>query len=364
MQMNFGGHRFIKVDGYGRFGLGVIRALLQDGHDIHPFILDDMEFPTWYRQAQGLDFGCATVQLSPPHNMYHLPGRSAAWTMHESSALPEGWSDHINQKNQLCIVPSPWLIAVMEEAGVKVPIKVVPGGIDPEETPILRRSKSGPYTFIALADRGNRKGHHETYQAFYKAFAHTNKDVRLILKCRPGSLSSLDFSYSTDSRLTIWREDVERISDVFAVADAAINPIHCEGFGMWPREAAACGLPALVTRWSGTADDCDKWAIPLEKYTLIDSHMQGCGGQWAQPDIDEIAWRMRDMYEKQDEYKAQALKAAAWMRANMTYAHAAQKLLGVMAWWLGGPPPAEEDVHLLTKAVTHTNGKHKEAVAL
>jgi glycosyltransferase involved in cell wall biosynthesis len=310
--------------------------MLHAGHDIYPFELTELDKPAWYLQAQGLDFSHATLQLAPPDMFRHLSGRSACYTMHESATLPKDWANYINHMNQLCIVPSPWLIEVLERAGIKLPIRVVPGGIDPAECPVLQRHRNGPYTFICLADRGNRKGHQEVYQAFYKAFSHDNRDVRLILKCRPGSLASLDFSYSSDPRLTVWRADVEAVADVFAAADAALNPTHCEGFGMWPREAAACGLPTLVTRWSGTADDCDEWAVPLDKFTLIESYMEGCGGLWAQPDIDELVWRMQDMYQKRDEYKTRALKAAQWLRSNATYAHAAQKLTDVLAWWLGG----------------------------
>jgi len=362
MQLNIGGHKWLWYDGYGRLSLGLAKALIYAGHDIHPFELREYENkPAWYSLAQGLDFSRATLQLAPPCEFQHIPGNSAAYTMHESMTLPDGWADAINQKNQVCIVPSPWLIEVFENAGVKVPIKVVPGGIDPDECPILRRHHNGPYTFICLGDRGNRKGHHDVYQAFYKAFEHTNRDVQLIIKCRPGSLQGLDFSYSTDPRVKVWRADVTHIADVFAFADAAINPSHCEGYGMWPREAAACGIPTVVTNWSGTADDSHEWAIPLEKYTLVDSYMKDCGGLWAQTDVDEIAWRMRDLYEKQDEYKARALKAAQWMRDHATYAHAAKKLTEALAWWLGGPP--EEKALPVEVTTIHSNGhKHKEAV--
>lgn len=358
MNLNIGGHKWLYYDGYGRLSCGIAKAMMYAGHDIHPFELREYEGkPAWYIAAQGLDFSHATMQLAPPCEFQHVPGRSAAYTMHESMNLPDKWADHINQKNELCIVPSPWLIEVLENAGVKVPIKVVPGGIDPVECPILRRHRNGPYTFIALADRGNRKGHHEVYQAFYKAFDHDNRDVRLILKCRPGSLKGLDFSYSNDPRLKVWRADVTNIADVFMAADAAINPNHCEGFGMWPREAAACGLPTVTTRWSGTADDCDEWAIPLDKFTMVESYMEGCGGLWAQPDLDEIVWRMRDLVEHRDEYQARALKAAQWMHANMTYAHSAEKLTDVLAWWLGGK---REVKALPIEATTiHANGHEK-----
>lgn len=339
MRSNWGNYLFLPTDGYGRMGLGFVQALIRAGHEIHPFTLDALDKPGWFQQAQGINFDVATVQLCPPHNMRHLPGRSFGFSMHESMTLPDGWANHVNQKCQWLIVPSPWLVEVFETAGVKVPIEVVPGGIDPDECPILGKRRNQPYTFIALADRGNRKGYDKAWSAFYKAFDRNNKDVRLMIKCRPGSLSRLDFSYSRDSRLTVWRQDVEKMADVFAQADACINPNRCEGYGMWPREAAAMGVPTLTTRFAGTADDVDQWATPLEKFTLVESNMEGCGGLWAEPDLDELVWRMRDMYEHQDEYKARALVSAQWMRDNATYAHAADKLVAVMGKWLGGYEP-------------------------
>lgn len=363
MHLNIGGYKWLWFDGYGRFSTGIARAMIQAGHDIYPFELAELKGkPAWYTQAQGLDFSHASIQLAPPSEFLDLPGRSIAFTMHESMTLPNGWADAVNHKNQLCLVPSPWLIPVFEEAGVKVPIRVVPGGIDPAETPLLKRSGNQPFTFGCLADRGNRKGHHEVHEAFYKAFEHDNRDVRLIMKCRPGSLPNLDFSYSSDPRLTVWRADVSAIADIFQQFDAFLFPTHCEGYGMPPREAAACGVPTLVTRFSGTADDCDEWAVPLEKYTLVESHMVGCGGLWAQPDVDELVWRMRDMVEHRDEYNARALKSAQWLRDNMTYAHAAQKLESVLTWWLGGKP--ERQALPTEPAKVHANGHHRKEAAL
>jgi glycosyltransferase involved in cell wall biosynthesis len=324
-----------------------------------------MEMPGWFTRAKGLHFDIATVQLCPPHNFHHLPGRSVGFSMHESMSLPIGWSDHVNQKCQWLMVPSPWLVELFADEGVKVPIDVVPGGIEPDECPIQPQRHNRPYTFICLADRGNRKGHDLVYSAFYDAFDHRNQDVRLLIKCRPGSLPRLDFSYSNDPRLTIWREDVEAMADVFAHADACINPNRCEGYGMWPREAAAMGLPTVVTRAFGTADNADEWAIPLNKFTMAESHMDQCGGIWAQPDYDEIVETMRWLYTHQDEAKARALKAARWMRANQTYQHAAIKLLKVLAKYLGGKPPDElPELETLPEMTEHTNGKVHEAVTL
>src|SRR5260221_1507620 len=100
MRVNIGGHRFLWYDGYGRMSLGITKALLYAGHDVYPFELRELnEKPNWFLRAQGLEFGHATIQLAPPCEFQHLSGRSACWTMHESTSLPEDWFRHINEKN-------------------------------------------------------------------------------------------------------------------------------------------------------------------------------------------------------------------------------------------------------------------------
>lgn len=335
MRLNWHNHKFLFQDGYGRLGLGFVRALLQAGHEVYPFTDEDFRMPAWYQMAQGLVFDKITIQLCPPHNMFVLPGRSVGFSMHESLRLPRGWAQMVNERCQWFLVPSPWLLDLYGEEGVEVPMAVVPGGVEVEECPILPRNRHRPFTFGALGDRGGRKGHDEVYFAFWKAFGAHNRDVRLLIKCRPGSMSRLDFSYSNDDRVTIWRADVDHVSDIYAQMDAFMFPSKCEGYGMPPREAATCGIPTVVQRFSGTADDCDEWAIPLEDFTMVESGMELSGGDWAQPSIDELVWRMRDIYDNQDAYKARALKAAQWMRDNATYAHAAQKLTAQLGKWLG-----------------------------
>lgn len=340
MRLNMGGHAFFKYDGYGRLVSGTAQFLIRAGHEVYPFELRDLkEKPSWMLAAQQLTFDRLTLQFAPPSEFQHIPGRSACITMHESTWLPKGWSDHINGKNQLAIVPHQWLAEVLIDCGVKIPIEVLTFGIDPEECPLLGQRKHGAFTFLCLGDRGDRKGWDLAHAAFYKAFDHRNKDVRLIIKARPGSLDKLDSCYSNDERLTVWRADVPDLADIYAQCDAYICPTRCEGLGMTPREAAACGVPTVVTRWSGTDDETDKWAIPLDDFKLIDSRMQECGGLWAEPSLDELCEKMLWLYENRDEAKANALRGAQWLRANRTYAQTADNLIGVLQRHFGGQAP-------------------------
>jgi len=361
MKLNLAANQWLKYDGYGGMAYGVAQALIRSGHQMYPVELDQRisKKPAWFYRAQGLDFSHVTVQLAPPNCWWSVPGRSVGWTMHESMTLPPKWAEYINKNSQWCIVPSGWLIPVFEEAGVKVPMAIVPGGINPDECPVLGQNHYRPYTFGALADRGGRKGHQKVEMAFYKAFDWKNKDVALLIKCRPESRPrQLDWSYAPDSRYTYWSSDLESMTDFYAQIDAYICPAKCEGYGMSQREAAACGLPVVVQRFSGTADNCDKWAIPLENYKLTESSMEGSGGLWAEPSLDELVETMRYLYLHQDDAKAKALKAAQWMRDNETYAHSANKLVKTLNEWLGGPVPIDEtpqgkigDIHVITKIV-------------
>lgn len=345
MRMNIGGYRWLWYDGYGRFCLKTTQALLRNGHEVYPFeILSIKDKPAWFLQAQGLSFDRVTVQLMPPDMMRSLPGRSVAWTMHESMSLPPGWAEEVNNCNEFLMVPCPLLVEVFREGGVKVPIEVVKSGIDPDECQITTPNRNRPFTFGCLADRGSRKGHQDVYSAFYKAFDYHNHDVRLVMKCRPGSLKRLDFSYSNDMRITIWRTDVDEIADIYNPFDAFLFPTKFEGFGQPPREAAACGVPTVVTRFSGTDDETEKWAIPLEKYTMVESGMIGCGGEWAQPDEDELIHWMRWLVDNRDQARADALVHAQWLRDHRTYSQAADNLVRTISKWMGGPLPEPDYV--------------------
>lgn len=363
MRLNFGAHKWLWFDGYGRMTSSIAQHLIRAGHSVYPFELRELaERPAWYLRAQGLDFSHLTLQFAPPNQFVDLPGRSVTFTMHESMRLPMGWAEHINAKSQMVMVPHPWLVPVLADAGVKIPIEVVKSGIDPEECPVIMQNRQRPFTFGCLADRATRKGWDKVYSAFYKVFSFKNRDVRLILKCRPGSLASLDLSYSPDDRLTIWRADVRSIGDIYAQMDAFIAPVRCEGWGQTPREAAACGIPTVVTRFSGTDDETDQWALPLDDYTLVESDMPDCGGKWAEPSLDEVCEKMLWIYQHQDEAKQKALDGARWLRQNRTFAHTARNLVGAVNRHFGGGPPPDEPENWNVPA--HSNGHRHEVVSL
>lgn len=336
MHINWMQYHFDAVDGYGRFGMYFIRALARAGVTVTPMLLQQVEqMPGWMQRMAGLEFSHITITCAPPHNLRGMAGRQWAFTMCEGTEIDKGWADHINEKAERLIVPCQHNAEAFRNGGVDVPIHVVPGGTEPGDFPVLaRRNGNHPYTFLALGDRGRRKGWDVVYKAFWHAFK-DQPDVRLCFKARPVGaelIALMAGAQQKDPRLSFWREDVDDPADVYAQADVFAIPSRSEGWGMPHREAAMMGLPVIATRYSGTADGIDHWAIPIEKFVLKDvpptaTHVKG---QWAEPDLEEVAAAMRWCYDHQDEAWEKGQAAARWLRGNQTWDHAVVQLLDLL----------------------------------
>lgn len=334
MRLNVVGYRFINQDGYGRYGVHLIRALAKRGIDVNPVqgqMLYDM--PDDMLRMAGFNASDLTIFLMPPVALKdYIPPRAWIYTMHEDSALPRGWAESINRFER-CLVPCEHNADVFRSSGVTVPIDVVYGGTSPDEFPIVPDMRhERPYTFICLADRGVRKGWDLVHSAFYQAFK-DEPNVRLMIKARPGMMPSwFTPDIATDPRIKIWIEDTVDMRQVFEHADCIAYPARCDGWGMWWREAAMMGLPALVTNYSGNAVGVREAAIPLEQFTMQESLLDSGshGGEWALPDMDELAQKMRWCFDNQAAARAKGLAAARWLRQNQTWDHTAKRLIDVI----------------------------------
>ena len=328
MKLNWVGYRFIREDGYGRYGIHMIRALARLGVQVAPIQAQTLyDMPEDVLKLTGVDTRERSIFLLPPVAIKGTPPPHAwIYTMHEDSKLPEGWAKTINQFER-CLVPCEHNAEVFQQSGVSIPIDIVYGGTEPDEFPVLDRRPERPYTFLCLGDRGSRKGWETVWGAWYEAFPDNLTDVRLIIKARPEMVPDWFRECELpDKRIRRWYDNVTDMQQVFAEADCIVYPARGDGWGMWWREGVMMGLPALVTPYSGNAVGADEAAIPLRKYRLMES-MLNSQGEWAMPDQSEVAEKMRWCYEHPAEARAKGLAGAAWLRAHQTWDHSAQALM-------------------------------------
>lgn len=337
MNINFLYYRAIRFDGYGRFVLALWDEMERQGWNIHASSTLNLEVPQEKWSRLGIDIARTTLTIAPLHELRTGAWQQFAYSMYESERIPDGWAAHANAKASAVLTPCEWNAEVFKANGVKRPVHVVHAGTDVSECEVFPNAPDGkrPYTFIALGDRGSRKGWDFAWAAFCQAFKPTD-DVRFIVKARswdaltPGLQDARRGSMG--DKLSFWCEEVDRVRDVFAQADCCVYPTRGDGWGMWCREAAACGLPTIATNYSGTAVGCEHWAIPILNYVLVNSELPHprTPGQWAQPSIDEIAGHMRWCYDNPEAAKAKGLAAAAWIRENQTWAHTVKRLAEVI----------------------------------
>lgn len=327
MRINWVGHAFIREDGYGRYAMSLIRGLSRSGIEVTPCLASMLELPGWMQRQAGMDFSKLTLMCGPPNEMKSVPGKAWMLTMTECSKIEPEWAITINGICERLIVPCEHNAEVFQSGGVRVPITVLHGGTDPVEFPILPKkvNHDRPYTFVCLGDRGARKGIETAWSAFYAAFPHQS-DVRLVVKSRANWMPGLTFA---DKRVSRWSEDLESMSDVYATADAFLFPSMGEGWGMPPREAAMMGLPVIATRWSGLEVGIDHWAIPIERFELVDCPLVE-GSVWAKANLDETIAHMRWCYEHREEAREKGQQAAQWLRENQTWEQTTQSLIDLL----------------------------------
>lgn len=329
MRLNVLSHTFDAFTGYGRYAQHTVRALIRAGVDVFPALMDTAALPGWLARQAGFDASRLNLSVSSAYKFSPLAGRQVGLTMYESTRIPREQVKNINAHLQAVIVPAPFLVETLGNSGVETPIHVVSGGVDPEEfspLPKTNAERGRPFTFLALGDRGMRKGWDLAWFAFVTAFQ-GNEDVRFVVKTRANGLRDFDV-INSDKRISVWREDVANMSDVFAQADCFVFPSFGEGYGLPPREAALCGLPVLATQWGGMAD-VEQWGIPLSNYKMVDAMLDG-GGQWASPNLDELCEKMRWVYDNYAAAREQASQKAQWLRENQTWMHSAQRLVKVL----------------------------------
>ena len=343
LRINWVAFNYHKCDGYGRYAMHMIRALNRRGVDVRPYLTDQVRLPGWMQRMAGIDYSRLTITCTPPYMLCAVPGRQWNLTMTEGTRLPDGWTPHVNLCAQRVIVPCEHNRAAFVDSGVTAPVSVSPGGTSPQEFPLVRRDygdrQSLPYTFLALGDRGSRKGWVEVYSAFYAAFGSPDDtpDVRLLIKTRPHSNSLIDTimgAKGRDPRVDFWCADVDDMADVFAFADAFAIPSRSEGWGMPHREAAMTGLPVITTRYSGLDDGhTDEWALAIDNYRLEAipaNNTMNIAGEWCRADIPELAERMRWCYDNREAAAERGQRSAQWLRENQTWDHAADALIALI----------------------------------
>lgn len=260
------------------------------------------------------------------------------FTMLETTGIPKEWVRQCNQMDEIW-VPSAFNKNTFRNSGVRVPVHVVPLGVDMNYyNPGIRSyKKHSKFTFLSVFEWGERKAPEILLRAYSRAFA-AKEDVVLICKVMNRDpqvhvreqIRKLGISGCGPEIIVLYNtrfEDYE-MAALYRSADCFVLSTRGEGWGMPILEAMACGLPVIATDWSAQTDFFNESnGYPVNVKKLVDAKAK-CpyyqGFQWAEPDEDHLVEQMRYVYEHQNEAKYKGEKAAREAAEKWTWKHTAE----------------------------------------
>lgn len=326
------------TDGIGRQGIGLIKTLYDslkvnawqlppnNYKDVPKEVVDIFTKPfsgfgrvTFWTYILGLN-----EQMISAHQASKSPVK-IAYSMFESSAIPKLWTNILNTYYDMVVVPDPYLVNVYKNAGVKIPIFVIPLGIMVENL-IARPMKTtvnDPFTFGMSAGFWNRKNHIKLMEAFGKKFGNDPK-FKLRLHGRFGSYKTevekavKQANYSNVELLNA-PLGMQEYDDFMDSIDCYVFPSMGEGFSITPRETMALGKPCILTNNSSHKTICNSgFVIPLPSEDRIPAIYEVFGNQqigfYNDCDINELATLMKDVVDNYDKHLEKAKGGREWVK--------------------------------------------------
>jgi len=219
----------------------------------------------------------------------------------------------------------------------------------------------GKFRFLHVSSCFQRKGVDVLLNAYASAFKPTDA-VELVIKGFPNPHNDVDDQIAALrarapqlAPLVFINQDMDddAILQLYATADAVVLPTRGEGFNMPAAEAAAAKIPVIVTAASGHMDFLDEETAELVDYSFrpSQSHVAAATSVWLEPDADDLARRMRAVFER-----AQSEAGRTFMEARLDRAEASIKAKLSIDSWVGAtlrnadlllrnpPPPARTRV--------------------
>jgi len=254
--------------------------------------------------ADSLPTVVGRIPAAAQQNAYHI----GIWAW-EAPEFPKEWQDRFDLIDELWVASQFMARAIAPKA--PVPVLVVPYvintpdakpdrqffGLHPDEFVFLLS-----FDFFSVMERKNPLG---ALKAFAKAFT-PDEPVRLFVKSMHGDRFLEQYALlkeaAAGSRVTLYDgtlTSAQRFA-LLSSCDAYLSLHRAEGFGLGLAESMALGKPVVATGWSGNTDFTTYQNSVLVNFELgplaANAGPYKAGTIWAEPDIDDAAAKMRQLF--------------------------------------------------------------------
>lgn len=275
-------------------------------------------------------------------------------TMFETDSLPPRWVARCNEMDELW-VPSEFNRETFRRAGVRVPMHLVPGGIDsdlyrPDVKPLVVQGLRGT-VFLSVFEWRVRKGWDVLLRAWAEAFS-ASDDVTLLLRTHAKRIHATDDpTRAINERIDAFlrescgrnRADVapivilgddlpaDAMPSLYTTANAVVAPTRGEGWGRPFMEAMASGVPVIATRWSAHLEFMnDDNSFLIDSEGLVDAADPDAivydGQRWARPSVSDLVAKLRLVHGEPDRRRAMGVCARRDMVELWPWSRAAEAM--------------------------------------
>lgn len=206
------------------------------------------------------------ITFLPPER-WTQDGYRVIYTMMETEKVHKDMIALMNERFDECWVPTKWNAGTFERSGLKIPIFVMPLGVDPgiyspsvqpalPKAMLMTGKDAGRYElpkgflFISIFQPTFRKGYDVLVKTFEETFKN-DPEAGLILGTTAYSLPPDEFPWKS-MKSRIWALNTtyteKQLATIYKACKVYVTASRGEGWNMPAQEAAAVGLPVIVPR--------------------------------------------------------------------------------------------------------------------
>jgi len=200
----------------------------------------------------------------------------------------------IEKSDAFIFVGSNFQMTLCDRLKINKSTHVIPNMVDVSSYEI-KKKQNDTFTFLSAGHLKSNKSFDLVIKAFHQAF-NKKESVRLIVAGDGDEynfLCELIHELGEDNRISMFgRYSREQGKKMFSGSDAFVLTSRVETFGIVYIEALASGIPCIGTKCQGADDIIDESNGYLVEYG----------------DVDELAQRMKEIYEEYDRYDSQKIR--------------------------------------------------------
>jgi len=269
------GHLY-QYTGYGKANREILFRLansmsvrIDDAHKEPCYVREDLKNRLDVHKNILVSARAPLLRMMGPDHVDRSGRHRIVWTMQETSIrVHEDMAKRANENFDELWTPSAWNAEVFRDSGIRLPMRVMPLGVDPVVFRPLGRRTLLPCRLISTARRGRvgipdgfvfltvglpgfRKGWDVIADAAELAFrGRKNVHVVIALTHSPPAWNAKVYKQFSGYKVPIWTLEgsfnEHEMAKIYCGANAYVSASRGEGFNLPAAEAAACGLPVVV----------------------------------------------------------------------------------------------------------------------